>query len=291
MPCIAAALLAARGCARLPAAPRAPPRRAGAPRSRRLETEPVELTIFWWGGDARAKLTQEALALYTQKHPNVTFKKTWQANQGYFDKLATLTAGGNAPDIFQIDDNCLAEYAARNITLDLTTYQSRGKLDTSQVPREPVASTAWSTASWPASPLGENTQGLVYNKTLLAADSRPRRPTGRRLGGAAHRLGRATSPRRPTARSPARMDPSADYKAFWVWLRQQGKDLYNGKELGFTARGPDHVVRAVEGRPGPQGRPRPADVIHEGNASDVTKQLVVTGKAATSFCGPTRCPS
>jgi len=65
---------------------------------------PVELSFFWWGGEARAKLTEDALALYTKKHPNVTFKKTWQANQGYFDKLATLTAGGAAPDIFQIDD-------------------------------------------------------------------------------------------------------------------------------------------------------------------------------------------
>jgi len=86
-------------------------------------TEPVELSFFWWGGDARAKLTDDALALYTKKHPNVTFKKTWQANQGYFDKLATLVAGGNAPDIFQIDDNYLAEYAGRNATLDLTPYQ------------------------------------------------------------------------------------------------------------------------------------------------------------------------
>ena len=53
---------------------------------------PVQLSFFWWGGEARAKLTEDALKLYTQKHPNVTFKTTWQANQGYFDKLATLTA-------------------------------------------------------------------------------------------------------------------------------------------------------------------------------------------------------
>ncbi len=73
----------------------------------------VELSIYWWGAEARAALTEKALALYTSKHPNVTFAKTWQANQGYFDKLATLTAGGNPPDIFQIDDNYLAEYASQ----------------------------------------------------------------------------------------------------------------------------------------------------------------------------------
>src|SRR5512142_699056 len=97
-------------------------------------SKPVELSFFWWGGDARAKLTGDALALYTTRHPNVTFKKTWQANQGYFDKLATLTAGNDAPDIFQIDDNYLAEYATRNATLDLTRYQKSGKLDVSKFP-------------------------------------------------------------------------------------------------------------------------------------------------------------
>ncbi len=94
----------------------------------------VELSIFWWGAQARADLTDKALALYTQKHPNVTFKKTWQANQGYYDKLATLTAGGNAPDIFQIDDNALAEYAGRGVTLDLTPYTQNGKLDVTKFP-------------------------------------------------------------------------------------------------------------------------------------------------------------
>ena len=68
-----------------------PPRRATTPEVAADPNKPVELSIFWWGGEARAKLTEDALALYTKKHPNVTFKKTWQANQGYFDKLATLT--------------------------------------------------------------------------------------------------------------------------------------------------------------------------------------------------------
>src|SRR6476469_3515409 len=135
-------------------------------------TKPVELSIFWWGGDARAKLTEEALALYTKKHPNVTFKKTWQANQGYFDKLATLTAGGDAPDIFQIDDNYLTEYASRSITLDLTPYQKSGKLDTSKFP-ERLWKYGLTEGKLAGLSFGENTQGLVYNKTLLQSHSLP----------------------------------------------------------------------------------------------------------------------
>src|SRR5262245_25383911 len=140
-------------------------------------TQPVQLSFFWWGGDARAKLTEDALALYTKKHPNVTFKKTWQANQGYFDKLATLTAGNDAPDIFQIDDNYLTEYASRGATLDMTKYRESKKLDVSKFP-ESLWKYGEVDGKLAGLAFGENTQGLVYNKTKLQAAGVPEPTTG-----------------------------------------------------------------------------------------------------------------
>ncbi|MEH1013326.1 extracellular solute-binding protein [Micromonospora sp. CPCC 206060] len=245
---------------------------------------PVKLSIFWWGGEARAKLTEEALALYTKQHPNVTFEKTWQANQGYFDKLATLTAGGNPPDIFQIDDNFLTEYAARNTTLDLTSYKDNGKLDVSKFPKS-----LWQygvvDGKLAGVAAGENTQGLVYNKTLLQKNGLPEPTTG--MSWEEH-IAWAEQVSKKT-KIPGTMDPSADYKAFWVWLRQQGKDLYKGKELGFTV---EDVTRWFELWKGARdrGATPTADVIHEGNATDITKQLVVTGKAATSWVWANQLP-
>jgi multiple sugar transport system substrate-binding protein len=95
-------ILAASGCATS-----GPPPEAPAPEVAPIETGPVELTVFWWGGDARAQLTHQVLELYTKKHPNVTFKETWQANAGYIDKLNTNLAANSAADIFQLDDNML----------------------------------------------------------------------------------------------------------------------------------------------------------------------------------------
>ncbi|WP_320064168.1 extracellular solute-binding protein [Micromonospora sp. RTGN7] len=245
---------------------------------------PVKLSIFWWGGDARGKLTEDALALYSKKHPNVTFEKTWQANQGYFDKLATLTAGGNPPDIFQIDDNALAEYAARNTTLDLTGFKDSGKLDVSKFPKS-----LWQygvvDGKLAGLAAGENTQGLVYNKTLLTSNGLPEPTSG--MSWEEHIAWAEQVAKK--AGVPGTMDPSADYKAFWVWLRQQGKDLYKGKEIGFTA---EDVTRWFELWKGARDRgatPTP-DVIHEGNATDITKQLVVTGKAGTSWVWVNQMP-
>ncbi|GAA3737494.1 extracellular solute-binding protein [Plantactinospora mayteni] len=244
----------------------------------------VELSIFWWGGEARAKLTEEALALYTAKHPNVTFKKTWQANQGYFDKLATLTAGGDAPDIFQIDDNYLTEYASRSTTLDLTKHKDDGKLDVSKFP-ESLWQYGVVDGKLAGVAFGENTQGLVYNKSLLQKHSLPEPTTGMTWEAFIAWAANASK----VTKVPGTMDPSADYKALWVWLRQQGKDLYKGKELGFTA---DDLTKWFELWKGArdQGATPTPDVIHEGNATDITKQLVVTGKAGTSFVWANQMP-
>ncbi|MFF4889142.1 ABC transporter substrate-binding protein [Micromonospora chersina] len=245
---------------------------------------PVKLSVFWWGGDARAKLTEDALALYTKKHPEVTFEKTWQANQGYFDKLATLTAGGNPPDLFQIDDNYLAEYAGRSTTLDLTSYKDSGKLDVSKFPKS-----LWQygvvDGKLAGVAAGENTQGLVYNKTLLQKNGLPEPTTGMTWE---QHIAWAEQVAKKT-KVPGTQDPSADYKAFWVWLRQQGKDLYKGTELGFTADDVTAWFALWKGARDRGATPTP-DVIHEGNATDITKQLVVTGKAATSWVWANQMP-
>ncbi|MFI6230257.1 ABC transporter substrate-binding protein [Micromonospora echinospora] len=244
---------------------------------------PVKLSIFWWGGEARAKLTEEALALYTKKHPNVTFEKTWQANQGYFDKLATLTAGGNPPDIFQIDDNYLSEYASRNTTLDLTKYKDDGDLDVSKFP-ESLWQYGVVDGKLAGMASGENTQGLVYNKTLLQRNGLPEPTTG--MSWEEH-IAWAEQVAKKTKLGT--QDPSADYKAFWVWLRQQGKDLYNGSDLGFTVEDVTQWFELWKGARDRKATPTP-DVIHEGNATDITKQLVVTGKAATSWVWVNQMP-
>src|SRR3954465_9442370 len=123
-----AALLALSACATSAGPPSAP-----APQVAPMETGPVELSVFWWGGDARAQLTHQVLALYTQKHPNVTFKETWQANAGYIDKLNTNLAASSAADIFQLDDNMLGGVAARNQTLNLDNYVAAKKVDTARL--------------------------------------------------------------------------------------------------------------------------------------------------------------
>jgi multiple sugar transport system substrate-binding protein len=244
----------------------------------------TELSFFWWGAQARADLTDQALALYTKKHPNVTFKKTWQANQGYFDKLATLVAGGNAPDIFQIDDNYISEYSGRGITLDLTPYKQSGKIDFSKFP-ESLWKYGLVDDKLAGMAFGENTQGLVWNQSLLDKYKLSAPKTGMSWDDFITWAAGVSK----TAKIPGTQDPSAVYQALWVYLRQNGADLYKGNQLAFDESHITGWFTLWKGARDKGACPTP-DVIHEGNATDISKQLVVTGKADTSWVWVNQMP-
>jgi multiple sugar transport system substrate-binding protein len=126
----------------------------------------------------------------------------------------------DAPDLFQIDDNYLAEYATRNVTLDLTPCKDKGALDVSKFP-ESLWKYGVVDGRLAGVAFGENTQGLVYNETPLGKHRLPAPTTGMSwedFVAWAEIVSRVT-------KTPGTQDPSAGYKAFWVWLRQRGKEL------------------------------------------------------------------
>lgn len=91
--------------------------------------EDVTISIFWWGSDARIKKTQEVIKAFEAKHPTITVEATYADWSGYRDKLATMVAGGNAPDVMQMDELFLASYASQGSLLDLSAASKFLNLD------------------------------------------------------------------------------------------------------------------------------------------------------------------
>jgi multiple sugar transport system substrate-binding protein len=84
------------------------------------------MALAWWGNPTRNKNTQAMIDAYTAANPNVKISGQPGEFNSYWDKLATQTAGGQAPDIIQMDMAYIAEYGTRGALLDL------GKVDTSK---------------------------------------------------------------------------------------------------------------------------------------------------------------
>jgi multiple sugar transport system substrate-binding protein len=112
---IAAALLAASACGGSSGGPAA--------------NGEVTLRFNWWGSDTRHKLTQQVIDAFQKDHPNIKVKGEFGEWAGYWDKLATTVAANDAPDVIQMDEKYLREYADRGALLDLKKADG---LDTSK---------------------------------------------------------------------------------------------------------------------------------------------------------------
>jgi multiple sugar transport system substrate-binding protein len=69
--------------------------------------------MTWWGSTERHRRTQDALAAFGKRHPDLKVTTDFTGWGGYWDKLATRTAGGNPPDVIQMDYSYIVEYARR----------------------------------------------------------------------------------------------------------------------------------------------------------------------------------
>lgn len=79
----------------------------------------VTLRFNWWGSDTRHKITQQVIDQFEKDHPQIKVKGEFGEWSGYWDKLATTVAANDAPDVIQMDEKYLREYADRGALLDL----------------------------------------------------------------------------------------------------------------------------------------------------------------------------
>ena len=85
---------------------------------------------------------------------------------GYFDRLATQVAGGNAPDVFQVYLATMAEYAARGTIEPLDKYLG-SVIDTTDWAEAALGSTDLDGTKYYV-PLGlANQPAIIYDVTLL----------------------------------------------------------------------------------------------------------------------------
>ncbi|WP_017975035.1 ABC transporter substrate-binding protein [Actinopolyspora halophila] len=186
----------------------------------------VELQFSWWGNADRAAATNEAVDLFERRHPNIEVQTSFSSYNSYIQKLATQAAGGNAPDVMQLDYRQISQYASSGLLLPLgdrpevsTEKVGSGMLRTGQ-----VRGTQY------AIPMGRTSQVLVYDSAewQRAGVSEPRLDwTWQDWSAAMRELNENTDQAGST-------DPGWSEDWFEVWLRGRGKSLYTDSgELGF----------------------------------------------------------
>lgn len=189
---------------------------------------PARLRAVWWGNDERTRLTQDALALFTERTgvPVAAEPADWG---GYWDRLATQVAAGDAPDVVQMDEKYLLEYADRQALLDLGAQGLEvGGLDRRAVELGEVDGVLY------AVPAGTMAPVLLANPRLFT-DAGMELPddtswTWEELAEIAVELTDAL----PQG-SYGLTDYSGRDAAFRVWIAQSGAEPFTDGALGFDA--------------------------------------------------------
>jgi multiple sugar transport system substrate-binding protein len=186
----------------------------------------AKLRCFWWGNPDRDKRTKALLELYSQKSGTQVAAESLGWGD-YWTKLATQVAGGNAPDLIQMDYRYLFEYARRNTLLPLDKLLPLSDFSTNDRNGGKVDGKLYGVN------LGSNSKAMVYDTGMLAKvgvkamDPKWTWSDFSRIAGEISKV------------NPGKYWGSSDNsrweQGFEQWLNQQGKSLYNmDGQAGFT---------------------------------------------------------
>lgn len=126
----------------------------------------TQLVFAWWGNQVRNERTQEALNLYSEQNPSITFDGQFSEVADYWNKIATAAAGHTLPDIIQMDYKYLQQYVSNNLLVDLTPYIEDGTIDVEDCNQDVLNSAKVGDGIY-AICNGINAPMLAYNKTVL----------------------------------------------------------------------------------------------------------------------------
>jgi multiple sugar transport system substrate-binding protein len=191
----------------------------------------TRLRMTWWGGTDRAKRTQAALDVYQKQNAALQVDVETIGWGDYWTRLATQVAGGNAPDVIQMDYRYIYEYARRKALRPLDEFMpdplniadfGQNNIDTGKVDGQVFGVS-----------MGVNSTAMFYDKTTLERlkiTPPDHTTTWAQFAEIAIAVAKAGNKRGFFGSQDAGfVEPTFD-----VWVRQRGKMLYTEEgKLGF----------------------------------------------------------
>jgi multiple sugar transport system substrate-binding protein len=189
----------------------------------------VTLRFTWWGSDVRHQVTQQMIEAFEAEHPNITVQGEFGEWSGYWDKLATQTAANDSPDIIQMDELYLREYAGRDALLDLSTQNA---LDTTTYDESTLATGEFNGGIYGLS-AGVNSLSIFANPAIFdeAGVDLPDDQTW--TWDDFRELATEISEKTPEGVFGAASFTGGE-SAFTVWARQHGESLYGEDDVAFS---------------------------------------------------------
>jgi multiple sugar transport system substrate-binding protein len=231
-----------------------------------------KIRLAWWGNPTRNDMTDKAKKAFEKANDGVSITLEPGDWQGYWDKLATQVAGGDMPDVVQMDEQYLAEYASRGALLDLEKAGldvSNFEDSTVDIGRVEGAGLAAISAGVGVAAVHVNTQVFDDAGVDLPDDSTWTWDDFRTVAEeVSKKSGDGIYGASQLATNPA---------AYPVWLRQQGQALWKDGGIGFDEKGASSFFEFMEDLGKSDGTPGADLSVEDGNQGP-DQSLFGTGK-------------
>lgn len=253
---------------------------AGLVGSGRAFAQESRLRLSWWGNAERAERTNKVVDLFKAANAGVDIEgQTLPGGGDYWTWLATQTAGGNPPDVIQMDYRYIFEYAGRGVLLPLDELMA-STIDLSNWPEERIEVGRVDGKVYGVS-LGANTGAVILNLSAWEeAGIEP--PTVGTTWEQFADLCTQFSGKTQRADFYGTQDASGHETSFETYLRQRGKAMYaNDGSLGFDETDAKAWLDLwAEMRKAKACVPAEIQALSQGN---VDTSVVTVGKAATGI--------
>ena len=196
----------------------------------------TQLNILWWGSQTRHELTTQMLEKFQEENPDIEVVMDYSDWDGYWTKLPAQVAGGQTPDVFQMDYAKLAQYVENGVMAALDDYVADGSLDLSNVAQSVIDSGSIDGKLYAVS-TGTNAPVMLYRKDILddLGIEMPMNPTMSEYTDISKKVYEATGLRDTFVTSC-----SADNLRFR--LRNYGMNLYNDDASALGFDDPKYIV-------------------------------------------------
>ena len=124
------------------------------------------LNVLWWGSQTRHEQTTAMLEKFEELNPDIDVAMDYSDWDGYWTKLPAQVAGGQTPDVFQMDYAYLSQYANNGVLAELDSYIADGSLDMSNVEQN-ILDSGTANGKVYAISTGTNAPVMLYRKDLV----------------------------------------------------------------------------------------------------------------------------
>jgi multiple sugar transport system substrate-binding protein len=124
------------------------------------------LRLYWWGGQTRADRTLAVADLWAKAKDAPVPTGEFGSFADHWPKLATMVAGGNAPDVYQMDYRYIVEYATRGAVQALDEFMDSGVLKLDDFDEDQIEGGRVNGKLYGIS-LGANSVAAIYNQVAF----------------------------------------------------------------------------------------------------------------------------